>query len=80
MTIMQVIAMNDLPGDWEMWRCTTASCPQGLVHLQRRSRGEDVWLIHDHPGWVMAATAPVCPTCATALTREPAMTDAMPVP
>lgn len=81
MTLMHVLETDNLPTDWETWRCAASSCPQGLVHLRRRARGEDVWLLYDCPGWVMAATAPVCPACCTTLTREPASAgDPAPLP
>jgi hypothetical protein len=70
MTIMREIAMDNLPPDWETWRCTAGSCPQERVHVRRRSLTEDVWLIYERPGWVMAATVPVCPACGATLTRE----------
>lgn len=67
MANMREIDMND----WQAWRCTTDSCPEEFVHVRRRSGGEDVWLFYERPGWVMAATVPVCPTCGMTLATEP---------
>lgn len=67
MTIMQEIAMDDPRANWETWRCRAASCRQAAVHVRRRS--EEVWLIYERPGWVIAAAVPVCPACGDTLTR-----------
>jgi len=70
MAIMREIELGGLPAGWETWRCTAGSCPQQLLQLARRSPGEDLWLICERPGWLMAASVPACPGCGTSLRRE----------
>lgn len=71
MTCMHEIATDAASQGWERWRCTSGTCRQARLHVTRRARGEDVWLIYERPGWVMAASMPVCPACGTTLAREP---------
>jgi hypothetical protein len=68
MAIVHALAIDQV-ARWEPWRCTAKACRQGPVHLRRRAPGEDVWLIKERPGWVMAAVTPVCPACGASLTR-----------
>jgi hypothetical protein len=71
MGIMQEIELGGLQPAWEMWRCTAGSCPDELLQVGRRSPGEDIWLFYERPGWVMAASEPVCPRCGMTMRREP---------
>ena len=70
MTIMHEIELGDAVVAWEAWRCTAGSCAEDFLRLRRRSRGEDVWLLYERPGWVMAASVPVCPGCGSAMRRQ----------
>jgi hypothetical protein len=69
MAIMHEIELGGLPG-WQRWRCAAGTCPQELLRVRRRAPAEEVWLIHERPGWVIAASQPVCPACGTTLRRE----------
>ncbi|HLF24318.1 MAG TPA: hypothetical protein VI565_10390 [Burkholderiales bacterium] len=57
---------------WEPWRCPTASCPENVWHVRRQALGAELWQVYERPGWLMAATAPVCPACATTLFKREA--------
>lgn len=70
MSIMHEIELGAFPAGWETWRCPASDCAQQLLQLARRSPGEDVWLICERPGWLVAAAVPVCPGCGTTLRRE----------
>lgn len=52
---------------WETFCCLTTSCTENVWHLRRQAPGRDVWEVYERPGWVIAATAPVCPACGTTL-------------
>lgn len=69
MGTMREFETDDFAAGWETWGCTNGSCAQELYHVWRRSPGEDLWLVHERPGWVMAAAQPVCPCCGTTLRR-----------
>lgn len=66
---MQDLEQGNLAAGWESWRCAAGSCPEGRFHAMRRSPGLDLWLVHERPGWLMAATQPVCPGCGMPLRR-----------
>lgn len=69
METMQELEQDDLAAGWERWRCTAGSCAQALFRVLRPSPGLDVWLVHERPGWRMAAALPVCPCCGMTLRR-----------
>jgi hypothetical protein len=69
MGMMQDFERDELAQDWEGWRCTTGHCTQELYGALRRAPGQDLWLLYERPGWVIAAAQPVCPCCGMTLEK-----------
>ena len=68
-TLTWKFAVDDLPAGWEPWQCVAGCGGRAHLHARRRSPGEDLWLLYERPGWLIAASEPVCPGCGTALAK-----------
>jgi hypothetical protein len=66
---MREIVMDDFPAVWEAWHCLAPCCAQAQVHARRRPGTENLWLLYERPGWLIAASAPMCPGCGATLAR-----------
>jgi hypothetical protein len=52
--------------DWEQRFCPTDWCTLDTLYVRRYDHVHEVWHVtddRDHSGWLVAATAPVCPHC-----------------
>jgi hypothetical protein len=55
---------------WETWVCQNPLCSEGSQRLRRRSPEDELWELQKRPGWLMAASMPVCPSCGGSLVQE----------